>query len=78
MNYKYVAIIDSEFVRDAQVCSDGNYDDEDSWEDWGGSGDPQIFLGVYEGTEEQVKEIAAREASVSPEIVTLIQIGNQN
>ena len=78
MHFKYVAIIDSEFVRDAQVMLDPDADpiNEDAWEDWGGSGDPQIFLGVFEGTEEQAKQLAAESAGVSPEIVSLIQIGN--
>lgn len=76
MKSKFVAIIDSEFVRDAQIMTDPNDDpdDEKSWVDCGGSGDPQVFLGIYEGTEEQARSLAAQEADVDEDIVTLIPV----
>lgn len=73
---RYVAIIDEEFTRDMQLLSDVNADpdDDDNWEDWGGSGSAQVFLGIYSGSERTAKELAAQENGVSPEHVSLVPV----
>lgn len=70
---RYVALIRSGAVRDAQYCTDERIDpeDDDSWEDTS----RDLFVDIYSGAEEEiVRKVAAVDAHTVPENIRLIEI----
>ena len=70
---RYVALIRSGAVRDAQYCTDERIDpeDDDSWEDTS----RDMFVDIYSGAEEEiVRKVAAVDAHTVPENIRLIEI----
>lgn len=74
---KYVAILDEEYTRDMQFLTNPDSDphDDDSWKDWGGSGSPRVFLGIYQGSATDAKETAAQEHGLDVRAISLIPVG---
>ena len=73
---KAVALINDSYVRDAQVLTDDPravedyYGDDSNWSDYCGS----FFIGIYEGTEAEIREKAAAYAGVHPNAVNVVGI----
>ena len=71
---RYIALTSSSITRDAQVYAGSErYPSplDDGWMDWN---EARIYIGVYEGTEEEARAQAALYACIAPESVVLIPI----
>lgn len=72
---KYVAVIISSAIRDAQVCSIDTEDadplDDDMWMD---TENLEGYLGIYEGTQEDVLKQAAKYGNTDESNIRLVEI----
>lgn len=69
---RYIAIVKSSAVRDAQVCKDAELDPTES--EWFDIKDPELYLGIFQGTREEARKKAAGYGCTDPLNIRLIKI----
>lgn len=70
---KYVGLLVSNAIRDVQACKaeDPDIRDDDSWYD---VEDPELFLGIYSGTEAECRAAAAHFAMTHESNIRLVEV----
>lgn len=74
---RYIALTSSSITRDAQVYAGPARDPhplDEGWTDWN---EARIYIGIYEGTEDEARAWAARYAGIAPGSVELIPIAKE-